>query len=65
MVNSLMATAKARLRSAIRRGRSAEKDRDDAIVDMRAEGEKLTDIADTAEMSIEGVRKILHRRGVQ
>jgi len=63
MVIALVQDAQARLRAAVRRLAKAMTDRDDLIVEMRGGGATLNEIAQESGMSIEGVRKVLHRRG--
>lgn len=63
MVVAIVKTPKAKVRSGVRRMLEGIAERDEGIVEMRDEGANLSEIADVAKMSIEGVRKALHRRG--
>lgn len=58
-------TARVRLRAAVKKVAAGLTERDEAIVAMRQEGALLEDIATEAKMSIEGVRKLLHRHGLR
>lgn len=63
MVLAVARTPEQRLRAAIKKQEAGEQERDEAIVDMRDAGAKLVEIAAVAKMSVEGVRKVLHRKG--
>lgn len=56
-------TVAGRLRAVVRRIASDTTTRDGLIVAMRDEGATLAAIAQEAGLSIEGVRKVLHRQG--
>lgn len=67
MVLAVAPTPAARLRAIARRIDKDMRDRDDVIVEMRRLDPPATllEIAQAAGLSIEGVRKILHKRGLR